>query len=338
MVSMKKLVKQLLIFIIAGVLSAFCLGRLETAYTYPGHSDLLKSRQDVLVVPPGAPDRPAYYATGNLYTFLATGEETDDAFSLFDFFVPLQSVALPHIHSREDEAFYVLEGEVTFQLASQTGIQTKVATPGSLVFLPKNRPHGWLNTGTTPARLLSLIVPSGFEGFFVDQNQPVINKSDPIPPPLSPEALGPIAQKYGVRPVLTSDFVETDTREGLLNYLVVTPDTTSPSFNVLGNRFTLLANSEQTGGQFSLIEVSLLPQVKLGLLRLLQSDEREAHSFYILEGEVKFRVGNKSLTAAPGTFIYVPKGTPYGFENTETKPARMLSLLTPTTVAQSSAS
>jgi quercetin dioxygenase-like cupin family protein len=350
MVTVKKFVQKLSIFIVAGVLSAFCLGWLEAAYTHPSHSysktheeeisssPSVKGSQDVLVVPPDASGRPAYYATGNLYTFLATGEETGGAFSLFDFFVPSQSVALPHIHSPEDEAFYVLEGEVTFQLASPTGIQTQVATPGSLIFLPKERPHGWLNSGTNSAKLLSLVVPGGFEGFFIDQNQPVTDKSAPIPPPLPPELLAPIAQKYGIRPASTTDFIENNSSEGLLDYLIVSPDANRPSFNAANSQFTFLATSEETGSQFSLFDISLPPQIRPRLLRLLPNTPNVANSFYVLEGEVTFQIENKTIAAAPGTFIYVPRGTQYAFQNNGKAQARMLSLITPTLVPESSAS
>lgn len=331
---MKKLGKKLSIYIAAGILSAFCLGWLEAAYSHPGHSDSafqasVTGPQDVLVVPPDAPGRPAYYATGNLYTFLATSEETGGKFSLFDFLVPPKSSALPHIHSREDEAFYVIEGEVAFQLASPTGIQTKVAPPGSLVFLPKGRPHAWENPGTTPAKMLSLIVPTGFEGFFIDQNQPVIEKSAPTPPPLSPELLAPIAQKYGVRPATPSDFMESNPIPELLDYLVVTPNSNCLSFNAAEGLFTFLATAEETGGQFSLIDVSLLPQSGGGLLRLMQNNQQQAHVFYVLEGEVKFQFDGKTMVAAPGTLIYFPHSKQHAFQNNGTSPAKMLSLLIP---------
>ncbi len=94
--------KKLSMAIASAALSACCLG-LETAHAHPGHSPFVPHEitslpeaggQNVLVVPPDAPGRPAYYATGNLYTFLATGEETGGAFSLFDFLVPPQSAAV----------------------------------------------------------------------------------------------------------------------------------------------------------------------------------------------------------------------------------------------------
>ncbi|MCC5633256.1 cupin domain-containing protein [Nostoc sphaeroides CHAB 2801] len=330
--------KKFSIIIAGAALSALCFG-LETAQAHPGHSPFTPHEitplskaggQDVLVVPPDATGRPAYYSTGNIYTFLATGQETGGAFSIFDFFVPPQSATLPHIHSQEDEVFYVREGEVTFQLGSPTGIQNISATPGTFIFLPKNRPHTWQNTGTTPAKMLTLVFPAGFEQFFVDQNQPVIDPSAPIPPPLPPELLAPIGQRYRVRPASPSDFSENNL-EGLLDYLVVQPNSNRPSFNEAGALFTSLATSEETGGQLSLFNVALAPQT--GSAQIV-SNEQESQSFYILDGDVTFQLGNKTTVGKAGTFIYLPKGTSYTFQNLGTTPARTLLLRTPTSVPE----
>jgi quercetin dioxygenase-like cupin family protein len=198
--------KKLSMAIAGAALSACCLG-LEPAYAHPGHEEhspspleqYQETPQNVLVVPPDASGRPAYYATGNLYTFLATGKETGGQFALVDGLVPPQAGAIPHVHSREDELFYILEGEITFQL----GDQTVTATPGTSVYLPKGRPHGWGNAGNTQARTLALLFPAGFEGFFVDQNQPVIDRgSAPIPPARDLETVVlPLTRKYGTQVV-----------------------------------------------------------------------------------------------------------------------------------------
>lgn len=331
--------KKLSMLIVGATFSTFCLG-LETAQAHPGHSPfsphditpLSKTAgQDVLVVPPDAPGRPAYYSTGNLYTFLATGKETGGAFSIFDFLVPPQAETIPHIHSQENEVFYVREGEVTFQLASPTGIKNILATPGTFIFLPKGRPHTWQNTGMTTAKMLSLVFPTGFEGFFVDQNQPLIDRSAPIPPPLAPELLAPIAQNYGVRLASPSDFSESNNLEGLLDYLVVQPNSNRPSFNKAGALFTSLAMGEDTGGQFSLFDVALAPHT--GSAQLMSNDQ-ESQSFYVLDGDVTFKIGDRTTVGTPGTFVYLPKGTSYAFQNLGTAPARTLLLRTPTSVPE----
>ena len=108
-----------------------------------------------------------------------------------------------------------------------------------------------------------------------------------------------------------------------------------PSFNAAEGLFTFLATSEETGGQFSLLDVSLLPQTRGRLVQLTQNNQQEAHTFYILEGEVKFRFDNQTIVAAPGTTIYLPYGKQYAFQNNGTSPAKMVSLLVPPPAATS---
>src|SRR4051812_18324136 len=68
----------------------------------------------------------------------------------------------PHIHSREDETFQVLEGEYEFTVAGKRLIASKGAT----IFAPRGIPHTYRYLGQSPGRLMCIITPAGFEGFF----------------------------------------------------------------------------------------------------------------------------------------------------------------------------
>jgi len=68
----------------------------------------------------------------------------------------------PHIHHREDETFQILEGQYEWTV----GDQTFVAQPGTTIFAPRGVPHTYRYLGQTPGRLMCIITPSGFEGFF----------------------------------------------------------------------------------------------------------------------------------------------------------------------------
>ena len=70
----------------------------------------------------------------------------------------------PHIHRREDETFQVLEGDYEFTVAGKTFIAGKGAT----IFAPRGIPHTYRYLGQTPGRLMCVITPAGFEGFFED--------------------------------------------------------------------------------------------------------------------------------------------------------------------------
>ena len=67
-----------------------------------------------------------------------------------------------HIHHREDETFQILEGEYEFMV----GGKTIPAKPGTTLFAPRGIPHTYRYLGQTPGRLMCVITPAGFEGFF----------------------------------------------------------------------------------------------------------------------------------------------------------------------------
>jgi quercetin dioxygenase-like cupin family protein len=105
---------------------------------------------------------PAYWGPGDHYTFLVTGEETGGAYFVMEALVPPGGGPPPHIHTREDETFYVLEGEIEFLL----GEELVNAGPGDFVNIPRGLVHRFLNTGSETARLILTFTPAGIEKFF----------------------------------------------------------------------------------------------------------------------------------------------------------------------------
>jgi quercetin dioxygenase-like cupin family protein len=94
--------------------------------------------------------------------FKIPGSQTGGAFSIVEHPIEPATLVPPHIHSREDELSYVLEGEVGVRI----GDLELQATPGSYVFKPRGILHTFWNAGPGPARLLEIIFPSGFEAYF----------------------------------------------------------------------------------------------------------------------------------------------------------------------------
>ena len=90
------------------------------------------------------------------------GEQTDGAYCLIEEITPPGGGPPPHVHRREDEGFYVVEGEFEFLVGDR---RLRVGTGGS-VWGPRGVPHGFTNVGDRPGRLLVVISPSGFERFF----------------------------------------------------------------------------------------------------------------------------------------------------------------------------
>jgi mannose-6-phosphate isomerase-like protein (cupin superfamily) len=105
-----------------------------------------------IVVPPGEGHR-----VGNV-EFLARSADTPRfTFAVIEI-VPGRELEA-HVHDAEDDAFYILEGEMTFLF----GEQTVTAGPGTFVLVPPGVEHGFRNGGTLPVRMLNIHAPAGFD-------------------------------------------------------------------------------------------------------------------------------------------------------------------------------
>jgi quercetin dioxygenase-like cupin family protein len=120
---------------------------------------------------------PAYWGPGDHYTFLVTGEETDGAYFAMEALVPPGGGPPPHIHTREDETFYVLEGEIEFRL----GEDTVTAGQGDFVNVPRGTVHAFLNAGSETARLILTFTPAGIERFFEATLERAPNEAREVP-------------------------------------------------------------------------------------------------------------------------------------------------------------
>lgn len=133
---------------------------------------------------------------GDLYTFLATGEDTDGRYALWETIVLPGGGPPPHLHRREEEGFYVLEGEVAFYVEGQR----QVAGPGTLLNLPVGVAHAFKNESDQPAKMLVWIAPSGLEKMFQEVGQIVSDRSaSPLPVSQADiERLLAVAPRFGI--------------------------------------------------------------------------------------------------------------------------------------------
>jgi quercetin dioxygenase-like cupin family protein len=142
---------------------------------------------------------PVYSLNGNLVSVAARRGETGGTYGVIEAVVP-PGVGTPmHIHTREEEGFLVIEGELEFEVDGR-GL---TATRGSFLHLPKGRPHGYVNRATQPAKVICLFVPGGFEGFFEEGGEPVddLDLAVRSPSPADPRKLQTIGKKYGMEVV-----------------------------------------------------------------------------------------------------------------------------------------
>jgi quercetin dioxygenase-like cupin family protein len=131
---------------------------------------LSRGRQDL--------ERSIWY-NGSLMTFLATAEDTQGRFALIEAVSRKGNAPPPHIHHREDETFYVLEGEITVSV----GDRTIKAKAGTMVFLPRGIVHSF-TIDSEQLRALVLATPGGLEGWFKEFSVPAAAMT--LPPPAEP--------------------------------------------------------------------------------------------------------------------------------------------------------
>jgi mannose-6-phosphate isomerase-like protein (cupin superfamily) len=93
---------------------------------------------------------------GDVYRFLATGEDTNSQYALWEAIVLPGGGPPPHVHSQEEEGFYILEGEITFTM----GDQRLVAGPGMFANMPVGTPRSFKNESGQPARRLISVAPA----------------------------------------------------------------------------------------------------------------------------------------------------------------------------------
>jgi mannose-6-phosphate isomerase-like protein (cupin superfamily) len=124
---------------------------------------------------------------------IVTGEQTGGAYAVVEDRSLPGFGPPPHVHHREDEAFYVIEGEYLF--GSDDG-EIRVG-PGGFVHAPKGRLHWWRNVGQGRGRHVEIFVPGGLEKMFEEIGEPMKNIDDQPPAP-DPARLLAAAPRYGV--------------------------------------------------------------------------------------------------------------------------------------------
>jgi quercetin dioxygenase-like cupin family protein len=123
---------------------------------------------------------------GTSMRLIATAASTGGRYTVLEQVTPPGWGPPRHIHSREDEIFYILEGSYELHV----GGERRTVSAGASAILPRGIPHGFRNVASTPSRLLCVISPSGLEEFFL-----AVAKCSPSP---SPAQLVELARPFGL--------------------------------------------------------------------------------------------------------------------------------------------
>ena len=139
----------------------------------------------VKVVQPGG-GRRGNLAPGVEVIFKIDGEDTGGALSIVEHPFQVGALVPPHVHTLEDEYSIVLEGEIGFR----SNDQEVVLGPGGYIIKPRGEVHAMWNAGSTPARMIEVISPAGFERFFAELAD--LSEGGPA----DPEVMGELCARY----------------------------------------------------------------------------------------------------------------------------------------------
>ena len=198
----------------------------------------------------------------------------------------------PHVHHHHTDAFYVLEGEVELSLGPE--LQVVRAAPGALAAAPPNVVHTFRNASDATAVFLNLHAPSlGFGNQLRGRLDPGFDQHDPPPD--------------GGRPFTDAVLSHPDDAETL--------EHEESTHRILCDLPQLTA-----------IDMTFQPEFE-GVDPHTHSDHVDA--FYVLAGQVEFRVGDDPRVAGPGSFVAAPPGAVHGFRLAGPEPIRLLNLHAP---------
>jgi mannose-6-phosphate isomerase-like protein (cupin superfamily) len=205
----------------------------------------------------------------------------------------------PHIHKQHADAWYVLEGDLTFGVGPD-GKTLHTAPAETHVLVPAGVIHTFRNDGDTTARFLNIHAPSmGFAESLRASRDGRDFQWDSFDPPAD-----------GGRSV--ADVVVRGPGEGE---------------SILGGAAIFKAQVGDGEGTFSLSEITLPPGYPGPVLH---RHERTLDSFYVLEGTLTIRLGDdREIEAGPGFFGAMPPGTVHSFANRSSGPVRALNLMAP---------
>jgi quercetin dioxygenase-like cupin family protein len=146
----------------------------------------------IIHVPPGGGE--GLWVFGDLDTIKAEAKDTDGGLTFVETVVPARSGPPLHVHERESESIYVLDGEIR---VVANGKDFTLA-PGGFVHLPKGSLHLFENTLAEPSRILLIFTPSGIEGYFRELGTPRVHDEPSPGRVMDEELLARVAPRYGL--------------------------------------------------------------------------------------------------------------------------------------------
>jgi quercetin dioxygenase-like cupin family protein len=123
---------------------------------------------------------------GTTMRLIATAANTGGRYTVIEQVTPSGWGPPRHIHTREDEIFYILDGSYELHV----GDERRTVSAGASAILPRNIPHGFRNVASTPSRVVFVVTPGGLEDYFL-----AVAKCSPAP---NPPQLAELARPFGL--------------------------------------------------------------------------------------------------------------------------------------------
>jgi quercetin dioxygenase-like cupin family protein len=253
--------------------------------------------------------------------FTATSEDTGGEYAFWVDEPPAGVGPPKHVHSREEEGFYVISG----RLALKAGFVEGEVGPGTFFALPRGIPHQWTNVGDENAIVLTFTAGGGNEGFFLE---------------LGGSGDGPA----GERKTMPVDEINSRTLRYGVTYMDNSPDPLEGAlpigegrgptlvragegerFYAAGATYTIKASGPASQSAYTLTEIALEP----GAIMPAHRHARYEEGIYVLQGTIEATIDERDFTAPPGSFLIIPWGVPHEVRNASGQTAVLLGLTTP---------
>ena len=139
-----------------------------------------------------------FWVNGSFWKIIAGGEDTENKYGLMDVTVLPKNGAKSHIHSREDEVFYVIDGQFDLQY----GENSIRATNGFHLFMKRGIPHSFKNIGNNEGKILIMFIPAGCEKLYEELGIPVTDLKAFVQPYTFHNfvKIFQLLRKYGIEP------------------------------------------------------------------------------------------------------------------------------------------
>jgi len=257
-----------------------------------------------------------------------TDEQADDQLSLIEGFMPPGADSGLHVRIREDEAIYLVAGELEITV----GGRRTMLRPGESFFVPRNMPHRVRNIGMVEARALLIDVPGVFSSLIREAGIPLTGAVSEQPSRMTEEEIVELcacAEQFGSL-ILVPPY-----QEGEASFDGKPPIYKRPvhkreqdTYMFFGVPTVLHLAGIETGNEFSLLESYMGVDGDSGLHLHANEDE----SIYVLEGELELTVGDSVYVLRTGCSYFIPRDVPHRLRSRGGEVARVMHWYTPGTL------